>query len=139
MKDFTIDFIANTITLSRAFYEASKNFGSNEYAQLHEVMAQNRNMNVVVRSVRRQSGCNSRKGLTYRYMRRFIAILDRENLVTFDNTMLYYESLYSDNLMVYQKIADWFLDNYPAHKDMVVAAAPKKIVAALPITTEAAA
>ena len=124
MKNIKIDFITNTIVVTKGFYEAATEYGTQEYAELQNVKAANPNMTISVRTVNRGHNKNCNKGLTYRYMRKFISIMDSGNLKTFEDTMLYYESLHTENAVVYQAVKNWFLDIYPNHRDMVVSHAP---------------
>ena len=39
---------------------------------------------------------------------------------------LMYEGLYTDNATVFAAVRDWFLTNYPLHKEMIVAAVPTR-------------
>lgn len=127
MQDIKVEFATNTIIVTKCFYEAATDPTTNEYAVLQNVIKENPKMTVTFRSVRKSNRSNDSKGLTYRYMRKFISIMDSANLATFESTMLYYESLYMENAAVYQCMKDWFLENYPHHKDMIVEAAPRKV------------
>ena len=124
MKKIKIDFITNTIVVTRGFYEAATVYGTEEYAELQNVKAANPDMTISIRTVNRSHKSNCNKGLTYRYMRKFISIMDSENLSTFENTILYYEGLYMENAIVYQEVKNWFLATYPYHREMIVSHAP---------------
>ena len=125
-RNIRFDFITNTITVSKGFYEEACKYGTDENAELRKVTEDYPNMRVAVRSVRSGSGRQETKGLTYKYMRKFIAIMDRNNLGTFEQTMLYYEMLYEESSQVYQHVKGWFLENYPRHKEMIVEAEPQR-------------
>ena len=76
-------------------------------------------------------------------MRKFISIMDNENLDTFERVILHFEGVYTENGEVYAAVRDWFLENYPHHKEMIVAAVPtrKASLASVPVAevSEAAA
>lgn len=127
-NNIKVDFISNTIVVTKAFYEAASNFGTDENGQLNEVLAVYPNMKVVTRTTNQSRRKPSEiKGLTYKYMRAFIMALDRDNLVKFEEVKEYYENLEKSSTVVYRKVAEWFLSTYPDHKDMVVEAEPKAI------------
>jgi len=128
MNGMKVDFITKTITITKAFRDAAYDVTSEEYAELSRVQQAHPDMNIVLRSVRKGNRANENKGLTYRYMRKFIALMDTENLTTFEQTILYYESMYMENATVYQYVKDWFLDNYPDHKKLIIKAAPKAVL-----------
>ena len=37
MRDITVDFVTNIITISKAFYEESKEYGSNAYIEMEHL------------------------------------------------------------------------------------------------------
>ena len=127
MQNITIDFLTNTLVVTRNFYEAAKQYGSEEYSELTRIMRENPTMSVSIRTINRTKTNNANKGLTYRYMRKFISIMDSKNLSTFEETILYYEGMYLDSTKVYQCVARWCLENYPNHKDCVTNTAPKRV------------
>jgi len=45
------------------------------------------------------------------------------------------EGLYTENAAVFSAVRDWFLENYPHHKEMIVAAVPtrKTSLASVPV------
>ena len=125
MNGMKIDFITKTITITKAFRDAACEMDSEEYAALSAVQQAHPDMRIVLRSIRKGNRANENKGLTYRYMRKFIALMDSENLATFEQVILYYEGMYMENASVYQSVKDWFLATYPDHKSLVVKAAPR--------------
>ena len=126
MKGISVDFVMNTINITEAFYKAASDITTDEYKTLGEVRTSNPQMRVVIQKAASKSARNAAKGLSYKYMRRFISLLDSENLSCFDEVLLHYEGLGFDNLEVYQYVKEWFLENYPDHKKMIVEAAPKR-------------
>ena len=93
------------------------------------------NMKVSVRESSRKNTPNKFKGLTYRYMRKFISVMDSENLDVFERVILHFESIYMENGEVYAAVRDWFLENYPNHKEMIVAAVPTRKAAFTSVPT----
>lgn len=126
MQNIKVDFMTNTIITTKSFYEAASQYGSEEYKLLQEIKNDNPNMKVSVRESSRKGTANAYKGLTYRYMRKFISVMDSENLDTLEKVLLHFEGLYTENGEVYAAVRDWFLENYPDHKEMIVAAVPTR-------------
>lgn len=124
MQGMKIDFVTNTIIITKAFREAASEIGSVEYQSLNRAKEENPRMRVVLRSTSAAGRGNNDKGLTYKYMRKFITIMDSENLLNFEKTKLYYEDFGYENGTVYKRVKEWFLENYPDHKEMVVGCAP---------------
>lgn len=121
-----IDFVTNTIIITKAFSEAASILGTSEYSDLNKAKAENPQMKVVFRTAHTEGRKNESKGLTYKYMRKFITVMDSDNLINFENTIQHYESYGYESGAVYQHAKEWFLDNYPNHKEMVSDAAPNR-------------
>ena len=124
MKGIKINHTTQTILITKAFAKAAANPLSNEYTLLKTVKTDFPFMSVVEKeaSTRR----NNNKGLTYSFMRRFIANLDPDNFNTYNDTIVYYENMYNDSKQVFIYVREWFLENYPDYKDMVVDNEPKR-------------
>lgn len=133
------DFITNTITVNKGYYKEACKPGTKENIEFLQLQRDYPSMRIALRSVRTGNRKSDTKGLTYKYMRKFISIMDRENLLVFEDTMLYFEGIEKDNASVYQQMKNWFLENYPYHRDMVVDNAPKRSVKVIPIETKSAA
>lgn len=121
-----IDFITNTIIVTRTFLEAAQIIGTEEYTALKIAKLDNPDMNISIRTRKGSRAKNNSKGLTYDFMRRFIRVMDRENLIAFEEVMEFYDSLGYSNGSKYQCVKEWFLDNYPKYKDMILESEPKK-------------
>lgn len=124
-NNITFDAITNTITITKNFYIASKEYGSEEQKMLADIQKEYPNMKIAVKSARTGNRRSEYKGLTYDYMRRFIRIMDRENVITFDDVIAHYENFGYESGKLYQSVKEWFLETYPNHRDMIVNAAPK--------------
>lgn len=120
MKNIKVDFMRNTIIVSKSFYEQASNPENDEYVQLKHITEENPGMKVIVNSRNCHKSKCEYKGLTYDYMRRFIRVLDRDNLINFELAKGYYEDIYTDNAIVYHNMKEWFLNEYPRHKEMIV-------------------
>lgn len=125
MKNIYINFITNTIVVTKNFYKAATEYNTEEYLVLKKVKAENPTMEVSVRVASKKRKPNENKGLTYTYMRDFIRVMDSDNLVTFEELIAYYKSLDYEGASLYNCVKEWFLETYPRHRDMIVEAAPK--------------
>ncbi len=125
MQGMKIDFITNSIIVTRSFIEAAADINSEEYTSLQLAKMDNPTMRVVLRSTRAGGRESGYKGLTYKYMRKFISVMDSANLVNFEKTILHYENYGYENGTVYKYVREWFLAYYPNHREMIAAAAPK--------------
>lgn len=137
--NYRIDYSANAIVVTKSFLEQAGIYGTEEYITLQCIREDFPNMKIVTRSVRTGSRKSATKGLTYKYMRKFISVMDSENFLTFEKVIQHYEEYEEDNAAVYHRVKEWFLENYPYHKEMIVDTAPKKIVKSVPQESKAAA
>ena len=127
MRDIKIDYVTNTITVTKVFLEAASTPYSEESITLHSLQQDFPNMRIVTRNLPRRNISNQYKGLTYKYMRKFISIMDEKNLPVFNRIQLYYEGLYEDSATIYSNVRDWFLKNYPLHKEMIESKEPTRV------------
>lgn len=111
MRDITIDFMANKIVVTKGFYANAIIPATEENEKLRTVLSDYPNMKVSVRESSRKNKSNAYKGLTYRYMRKFISVMDNENLDVFERVILHFEGIYTENGEVYAAVRDWFLEN----------------------------
>ena len=133
------DFITNTITVNKGYYKEACKPGTKENIEFLQLQRDYPNMRIDLRSVRSGSRTSDTKGITYKYMRRFIAVMDEENLITFEKTISHFEKHSENKTKVFHQVREWFLDNYPYHAEMIVDTAPKRIAKAIPVETKAAA
>lgn len=125
-NNIRVDFMANEIIVAKGFYAKACVPGTTESIELLKVQKMYPNMCIVEKETKHsRRRPNETKGLTYKYMRRFISILDSQNLINFEKAKFYYENLYDDNATVYYYMKEWFLNTYPNHKEMVVIAEPQ--------------
>lgn len=132
MQGIKIDFITNTIIITKEFAELASNPTSEEYVTLNLVKLENPKMKIATRSRKKSSKeRNQNKGLTYKFMRRYISVMDEDNLMEFNKQQLYYESFGLDNTTVYLQVRNWFVENYPDYERILVAGKPKNNIVPL--------
>lgn len=126
MKDYRIDFVNNTIELSRSFYEASQEFDSEEFDIMMKLKAKLPQMTITVKAPKSRRGhANPYKGLTYSFMRRFIFTLDEANAVNYEKVIKYYQDIYGDDSSeVYYNVRAWFITKYPRYNELITDSIP---------------
>lgn len=124
MKNIKIDYISNTITVTKAFYEAAQNYGTEEQVTMKKLQEEFPQMQISIRTTKKHK--NGNKGLNYDYMRKFIRKMDKENIIVFEDVIDHYKDLYNGT-EAYKYVKDWFLDNYPEYREVFADAAPKKL------------
>lgn len=125
-KNYKIDVINNTMLVTKGFYEATQEIGTPELNMWLEVRKMFPDIKMVVRTTKSCGRKNPYKGLTYSFMRRFIFTLDEENAVNYEKVIKHYESIYSDDTTtVYCGVREWFLEQYPNYKELIVESIPE--------------
>ena len=71
-NDIKIDFINNTIIMTREFAKLASDVRSQEYAMLQKARSNNPEYSVKVRTIKKNPNKETYKGLTYAYMERYI-------------------------------------------------------------------
>ena len=130
------DFITNTITVNKGYYKEACKPGTKENIEFLQLQRDYPSMRIALRSVRIGSRKSDTKGITYKYMRKFIAVMDAENLITFEKTILHFEEHSENKTKVFHQVREWFLENYPYHVEMIVDTAPKRIIKPIPLETK---
>ena len=132
MQGIKVDFITNTIIITKEFAALASYPTSEEYVTLNLLREENPKMKIATRSRKKSSKeRNPNKGLTYKFMRRFISVMDEKNLSEFSRLQAYYEGYDMENAEVYQHVKDWFIETYPDYKRLLVAGAAKNNVVAV--------
>lgn len=124
MANITINRKMRTIEVTKKFNKASSRYGSDEYKELQNALNDNPGFKVVVKSSTKKN--DGYKGLTYKYMEKYISTHDDEDhSIMAEYNMLRgigdeAEDANADSL-TYAEMKDWFLDKFPAiaqfHKD----------------------
>ena len=125
MRDIKIDYVSNTIIVTKVFLEAASTPYSEESITLQNLQREFPNMRIATRNLQRRNISNPYKGLTYKFMRNYIKTMDEANLNKYIETIMHYEKFSDNQSLVYTQVRDWFLANYPDYKELVVSTAPK--------------
>ena len=124
MNGIKVDFITNTIIVTKEFAALASDPTSEEYVMLNLLREENPKMKITTRSRKKSyKEKNPYKGLTYKFMRKFISVMDEENLIELTRKQKYYESFFMEPTEVYVEVRKWFLETYPDYKRLLVAGA----------------
>ena len=122
MQGIKVDFITNPIIITQEFAALASDPTSEEYVTLNLLREENPKMKIATRSRKKSSKeRNQNKGLTYKFMRKFIATMDEKNLEEFCRIQSEYEGYYLENAEVYKYVRAWFVEKYPDYKRLLVA------------------
>lgn len=124
MTKMKINEAARTIEMTKMFYRAACQFGTEEYKMLQEARRDYPGFKTAIAQPKKNSKAQneSYKGLDYKYMEKYIAAHDDEA----GSAMAEYKMLrgLDDESMEigieslsYQEMKAWFLDKYPAIRE----------------------
>ena len=111
-----VDVANRTIkVMTKTFAEKAFCYGTQEYEMLRAVRADYPQFTVNVRQIRKNSSQEHYKGLTYDFMRHYIATHDADAIADFDEMVLISKA--HSTGMRYPTIKAWFLDRFPEVSD----------------------
>lgn len=117
MTNITVNRKMRTLEITKKFDKASSRYGSDEYKELQNALAQNAGFKVVVKASTSKKK-ETYKGLTYEYMEKYIKAHDEDGSIMEEYEMLRgiseeAEEACADSLS-YHEMKEWFLSTYPA-------------------------
>ena len=111
MKNISINYINNTIEMTKKFAKAAGVLNSPEYKELLEIRRDYPNLPIVIREIKKKAGKKSYKNLTFQRMRDFIIDWegkDSEAVKQFDKVV----AISKVQAGPYAYVKKWFLDRY---------------------------
>ncbi len=120
---FTIDFITNTMTITKAFERRANRIGSEEYKMLAQIKKDFPTMQLVRKTHALTKRPNPYKGLTYAAMEQYIEATAAELLEEFWSVRE--TAKITPNAYLY--VRNWFLKHFPEYMANSAYAAEAKI------------
>ena len=124
MTKMKINEAARTIEMTKMFYRAACQFGTEEYKMLQEARRDYPGFKTAIAQPKKNSKAQneSYKGLDYKYMEKYIAAHDDEDgSVMAEYKMLRGQDEESKEIGIeslsYQEMKAWFLDKFPAIRE----------------------
>ena len=109
MKNISINYINNTIEMTKKFAKAAGVLNSPEYKELLEIRRDYPDLPIVIREIKKKAGKKSYKNLTFQRMRDFIIDWegkDSETVKQFDKVV----AISKVQAGPYAYVKKWFLD-----------------------------
>lgn len=113
---YKIDFVNNTLTMSKAFEEALNNPASEEYKLFLQLRADFPGLTIIRKTRRASKKTSPNKNLTYKHMEQYMSVFQNadELLAQFDAVKRC--SLGQSNPYMY--VLDWFKKQFPKYKEL---------------------
>jgi len=115
MNNYKINFITNTITITKEFAKNANNLNSDEYKVLQQIKTDYPQMTVYQKTRRSPKKCNTNKGLTYENMERYINTYENANEIMQMFELVKEKSCVQKNRFLYVKT--WFLKQFPDYSE----------------------
>ena len=115
MMNYKIDFVNNTLTMSKSFEEALNNPASEVYKLWKQLRADFPGLTIIRKTRRAPKKARPNKNLTYKHMEQYMSVFKNadELLAQFDAVKRC--SLAQNN--PYKFVLDWFKNQFPNYKE----------------------
>ena len=114
MNSYKIDFINNTMTITKTFERAANNPYSEEYKLVQKIRADFPTMQLVRKASTAAKRPNPFKGLTYAAMERYILSKGNDDLMR-EFEMVRASSMFENNH--YLLVRKWFVQRFPEYME----------------------
>lgn len=130
MKNYKINFTANTLIITKAFETAANTPTASEYKLLAQIKTDYPAMTITRKTHRSANVCNVSKGLTYAHMARYIKVYENaaELLERFEQV----KELAAAQTNSYLYVKSWFVTQFPNYKALPDFTTIKPIAAVVP-------
>ena len=118
MKNYTINFANNTITVTKAFAQNAQNPASEEYALIAKLKSDYPAIQVINKTHSSPKKCNPARGLTYEAMERYINTFANADEVLEVFELVKERSSVQTNR--YKYVRDWFEAQFPDYRKIPV-------------------
>lgn len=116
MKNYKIDFVANTLTITKAFEDAASNPYSEEYKLFQQIRADFPGIQIVRKTRRPSKTARTNKNLTYANMEKYMSVFENaaELLTQFEIV----KTCSQKESNPYQYVKSWFEAQFPDYKEL---------------------
>ena len=111
---YVVDFATNTVTISKAFEEAARNVGSDEYKLLLKLRADLPGVQIVRKTRRSPKTSNANRNLTYANMERYMSVF--KNAAELEEQFKIVKTMSKGQPNAYNYVKGWFVKQFPDYK-----------------------
>ena len=115
MMNYKIDFVNNTLTMSKAFEEALNNPASEEYKLFLQLRADFPGLTIIRKTRRAPKKARPTKNLTYKHMEQYMSVFENADELLAQFEVVKTCSLGQSNH--YKFVLDWFKKQFPKYKE----------------------
>ena len=113
---YKIDFVSNTLSMSKAFEKAAGDPSSEEYKLLQKIRADFPNLRLVHQVRRPPRKCNPNKNMTYANMEKYMGVFSNADVLLAQFEKVKAQSATASS--PYQFVKEWFETQFPNYREM---------------------
>ena len=113
---YKIDFVNNTLTMTKAFEDAASNPTSQEYKLLQQIRADFPGLTIIRKTRRPTKKARPTKNLTYANMEKYMSVFQNADELLAQFEVVKKCSLGQSNH--YKFVLDWFKNQFPKYKEL---------------------
>ena len=113
---YKIDFVNNTLTMTKAFEDAASNHTSQEYKLLQQIRADFPGLTIIRKTRRTPKKARPTKNLTYANMEKYMGVFQNA-----DELLAQFEVVKTCSLeqpSPYKFVRDWFEAQFPTYREL---------------------
>ena len=113
---YKIDFVNNTLTMSKAFEEALNNPNSEEYKLFLQLRADFPGLTIIRKTRRAPKKARPTKNLTYKHMEQYMSVFQNADELLAQFKVV--RECSKQQSSPYKFVRDWFEDQFPKYKEL---------------------
>ena len=113
---YKIDFVNNTLTMSKAFEEALNNPASEEYKLFLQLRADFPGLTIIRKTRRAPKKARPTKNLTYKHMEQYMSVFQNADELLAQFKVV--RECSKQQPSPYKFVRDWFEDQFPKYKEL---------------------
>lgn len=116
MKNYKIDFVSNTLTITKAFEDAASIPGTEEYKLFQKIRADFPGIQIIRKTRRPSKSAPKYKNLTYANMEKYMKVFQNAAELLAQFEIVKAQSQAQTNH--YNFVKDWFVAQFPSYREL---------------------
>ncbi|MGE9970143.1 hypothetical protein [Candidatus Pseudoscillospira sp. SGI.172] len=112
---YKVDFVNNTLTMTKAFEDAASNPTSQEYKLLQQIRADFPGLTIIRKTRRAPKKARPTKNLTYKHMEQYMSVFQNADKLLAQFEVV--KECSKQQPSPYKFVRDWFEIQFPKHRE----------------------
>lgn len=112
---YKVDFVNNTLTMTKAFEDAASNPTSQEYKLLQQIRADFPGLTIIRKTRRAPKKARPTKNLTYKHMEQYMSVFQNADKLLAQFEVV--KECSKQQPSPYKFVRDWFEDQFPKYRE----------------------